>query len=249
METFGPPLIFLTPNVADTQHPLLLVVQGQEVDLGCISAEMEDILPKYRDMMRKIAQDPVGQTVQFELLMRLFFQHVLNVRPETLDCRRGGVRTVSREWCSDGVAASSSGAGMLGPVLAFRGEIEAQGRGSLHPHVLVWLLCGHLEVVGQLATMLKHNRLELQHRLRCFMRMVVASFESVSHASVQAAPQTFDGASLGRTVAVSKTARDLFKGDGGSELDLLRELLYFIGLRSRKSFCKRLMMMTGVDRC
>ena len=58
-----------------------------------------------------------------------------------MDCRRGGIRTVSREWCSDGVAASTSG-GMLGPVLAFRGEIEAQERGSLYPHVLVWLLCG-----------------------------------------------------------------------------------------------------------
>ena len=58
---------------------------------------------------------------------------------------------------------------MLGPVLAFRGEIEAQGRGSLHPHVLVWLVCGHLEVVGQLASMLKHDRSELQLRLRHFM--------------------------------------------------------------------------------
>jgi hypothetical protein len=82
METFGPPLIFLTPNLADTQHPLLLVVQGEEVDLGSVDQEMDPSLPKYRDMLRKIAQDPVAQTVQFEFLMRLFFQHVLNVRPE-----------------------------------------------------------------------------------------------------------------------------------------------------------------------
>ena len=153
METFGPPLIFLTPNLADTQHPLLLVVQGEQVDLGSVEADMEPCLPKYRDIMRKLAQDPVAQTVQFEFLMRLFFQHVLNVRPETLDCRRGGTRSVAHEWCSDGAAAATSGAGKLGPVLAFRGEIEAQGRGSLHPHVLVWLVCGHLEVVGQLASL------------------------------------------------------------------------------------------------
>ena len=225
METFGPPLIFLTPNLADTQHPLLLVVQGEEVDLGSVDQEMDPSLPKYRDMLRKIAQDPVAQTVQFEFLMRLFFQHVLNVRPETLDCRRGGVRTVSREWCSDGAAASSTGAGMLGPVLAFRGEIEAQGRGSLHPHILVWLVCGHLEVVGQLASMLKNNKAELQHRLRHFMKMVVASFESLSHASVQAAPRIVDGASLSTPVSVTKVARNLSKYDGGSDLDLLREML------------------------
>ncbi|CAJ1335646.1 unnamed protein product, partial [Effrenium voratum] len=89
METFGPPLTFLTPNVADTQHPLLLVVQGEEVDLGAVSSDTLDVLPKYRDMLRRIAQDPVAQTVQFELLMRLFFLHVLNVRPEALECRRG----------------------------------------------------------------------------------------------------------------------------------------------------------------
>ena len=123
METFGPPLIFVTPNVADTQHPLLLIVQGEAIDLGHVGSDMEHTLPKYRDMLRRLAQDPVAQVVQFELLMRLFLQHVLNVRPETLDCRRNSVRASCREWCSDGVAAASTGAGMLGPVLAFRGEI------------------------------------------------------------------------------------------------------------------------------
>ena len=34
-----------------------------------------------------------------------------------------------QERCSDGAAAASTGAGMVGPILAFRGEIEAHGRG------------------------------------------------------------------------------------------------------------------------
>ena len=223
MEAFGPPLIFLTPNVADMQHPLILVVQGEEIDLGTVHADMDPSLPKYRDIMRKIAQDPVAQTVQFEFLMRLFFQHVLNVRPETLDCRRGGTRKEVREWCSDGAATSILGAGMLGPILAFRGEIEAQGRGSLHPHVLVWLVCSHLEVMSDLATMLKNNKAELQLRLKHFMKMTVASFESLSHASVQAAPRIFDGKNLTKPVTVSKVAQNLSKYDGGSDVDLLQE--------------------------
>ena len=224
MEMFGPPLVFLTPNIADTQHPLLLVIQGETVDLGGVAADMPETLPKYRDMMRRLAQDPVAQTLQFEFLMRLFLQHVLNVRPETLDCRRGGVRAFAREWCSDGAAAASTGAGMLGPVAAFRGEIEAQGRGSLHPHVLVWLLCGHLDVMGQLADLLKHNKVELQLRLKHFMQMVVASFESLSQASVQAAPRLFDGNSMSKSVGISQVARNLSKYDGGSDLILLREM-------------------------
>ena len=55
--------------------------------------------------------------------------------------------------------------------------------------------------------------------------MVVASYESLSHASVQAAPRIFDGASLSTPVAVTKVARNLSKYDGGSDLDLLREML------------------------
>ncbi|CAE7839256.1 unnamed protein product, partial [Symbiodinium sp. CCMP2592] len=224
MEAFGPPLIFLTPNVADTQHPLLLVVQGEVVDLGAVSGDMETVLPKYRDMLRRLAQDPVALTVQFELLMRLFFQHVLNVRPDTLDCRRNAPRRGAREWCSDGVAAASTGAGMLGPILAFRGEIEAQGRGSLHPHILVWLVCRHMQVVSDLARMLREEKHVLQERLRTFMRMTVASFESIAHASVQAAPRIFGDLDAGRPVPVSSVAGNLCKYDGGCDLDLLREM-------------------------
>lgn len=224
MEAFGPPLIFLTPNVADTQHPLLLVVQGEAVDLGAVSADMESVLPKYRDMLRRLAQDPVGQTVQFELLMRLFFQHVLNVRPDTLDCRRNAPRRGAKEWCSDGAAAASTGAGMLGPILAFRGEIEAQGRGSLHPHILVWLVCRHMQVVSDLARMLREEKHVLQRCLRTFMCMTVASFESIAHASVQAAPRIFGDLDAGRAVSISSVARNLCKYDGGCDLDLLKEL-------------------------
>ena len=32
-------------------------------------------------MMRRVAQDPVGQTVCFELVMRLFVAHVLGASP------------------------------------------------------------------------------------------------------------------------------------------------------------------------
>ncbi|CAE7805362.1 unnamed protein product, partial [Symbiodinium sp. CCMP2592] len=201
METFGPPLMFVTPNPADTQHPLLLVIQGEEVDLGEVTPEMERDLPAYREMLRRLAADPVGQTLQFELLMRLFFQHVLNVRPETVDCRRSRPRGAAREWCQDGAAAASTGAGMLGPVLGFRGEIE---------------------VLEDLAERLRNHRAHLQECLRTFMHMAVASFESISHAS--AAPRMLGDPRLGSPLPVSEVASSLSKYDGGSDLDLLREL-------------------------
>jgi len=76
MSLFGPPLIFCTPNLADTKQLLLMVVEGVEVRLDGDEVDA-DLLPKYRDMMQRVARDPVGQTFMFEMIMRLFFIHVL----------------------------------------------------------------------------------------------------------------------------------------------------------------------------
>ena len=102
--------------------------------------------------------------------------------------------------------------------------VEAQGRGSLHPHILVWLVCGHLEVLSQLTEMLRTNQAELQKRLKEFMQVAVASFEAISHASVQAAPRCLGSADLDKPVKVKEVARNLCKYDGGTDVDLLREL-------------------------
>ena len=122
MTWFGTSLMFCTPNLRDTKQILLVVVQGIEVRLDDDEIDPAT-LPKYRDMMQRLARDPVGQTVMFELIMRLFFIHVLGVRPESLQNRRRAKTEAPREWCTDGVAASASAPGICGPVLAFRGEI------------------------------------------------------------------------------------------------------------------------------
>ena len=90
----------------------------------------DGVLPKYRDMLLRVAQDPVGQTRVFHLIMLLFFQHVLGVRPECIESRRGSRLSAPREWCTDGLAESACAPGIFGPVAASRGEIEPQGRGS-----------------------------------------------------------------------------------------------------------------------
>ena len=92
MSLFGPPLIFCTPNLAGTKQMLFLVVEGVEVSLDADDLDAET-LPKYRDMMQRLARDPVGQTLVFELTMRLFFIHVLGVRPECLQNRQRAKRS------------------------------------------------------------------------------------------------------------------------------------------------------------
>ena len=76
----------------------------------------------------------------FELMMRLFFTQVLGVRPETIGWPRGSVTKPAKMWTSSGIAADFTKPWLFGPIAAAMGPVEAQGRGSLHPHILVWLL-------------------------------------------------------------------------------------------------------------
>ena len=201
MSLFGPPVIFCTPNLADTKQPLLLIVEGVELRLED-GLESDETLPKYRDMMQRLARDPVGQTVVFHLIMTLFFIHVLGVRPDCLRNRRRAAPGAPREWCTDGVAASSSAPGIFGPPLAFRGEIEAQGRGSLHPHILVWLLCFSAAMILRL---FQRSRATFQANLAKWMRACVVAIESVCQSSVEALPRRF-GAQAGGPEAGSSDA-------------------------------------------
>ena len=50
------------------------------------------------------------------------------------------MRKAARAWASDGVAADYMAPWLFGPIAAAFGAVEAQGRGSLHPHILIWLL-------------------------------------------------------------------------------------------------------------
>ena len=219
MQLFGPPLIFCTPNIADTKQLLLLVVEGNEVSLD-VEDVAPEVLPKYRDMMQRLARDPVGQTLVFELVMRLFFIHVLGVRPGCLQNRRRAKPKAPREWCTDGIAASSSAPRIFGPVLAFRGEIEAQGRGSLHPHILVWLVAMSSWLV--LGT-LRRDPDNFKRNVVVWMKECVAAVEATCQSSTQSTLRRFNNPG-GRTTPLPFTQVErrntLF--DGGSELDAMR---------------------------
>ena len=153
--------------------------------------------------------------------MRLFSLHVLGVRPECLHNRRRQGQGTTREWCSDGVAASSTACGVFGPVLAFRGEIEAQGRGSLHPHILVWLLGIHMDCLLRL---LRRDMSTLRVRLRSYMRAVIAAVESVAQSAVQHLPRHFGRVDeQAAPLPFTAVEQSLSAFDGVSEVEALRQ--------------------------
>ena len=124
---YGAPLVFTTMNVADTKHPLMcLLYEGQEMARWRLLEEDEPNLPNNTEMLRRVARDPVSQAIFSHLMLDLFCRHMLGV-----DSGR------KRGFCDS--MASSTQPGIFGPVQAYFGPLETQGRGGLHAHMCVWV--------------------------------------------------------------------------------------------------------------
>ena len=119
--------------------------------------------------------------------MQLFFIRVLGIRPELIGWRRGSVMRPSELWQGNGVAADFRSRWLFGPIAAAFGPVEAQGRGSLHPHILVWLLLAEL---SDLLAWLLRDRGCFRDRLNMWMRELIASVASVQESAVTHLPQT-----------------------------------------------------------
>lgn len=116
MLTCGMPSYFVTINPADVHHPLVKFLAGADIDIDKLLPEQ---VPKYWDQAILVARNPVIGATFFNLYMKAFIQSILGF------------------GCKDSEIARLGG--VLGKVKAYYGCVEAQGRGSLHCHMLVWI--------------------------------------------------------------------------------------------------------------
>lgn len=114
----GPPSIWMTINPADTQDPIAQVLSGQDIDLDHF------VKLDHRPSDVAIASDPYASASFFHLMVNAILECLLGIK----GYKRG--QHVQREK------------GILGIVEAHIGTVEAQGRGTLHLHVLLWLWGG-----------------------------------------------------------------------------------------------------------
>ena len=84
--------------------------QGAEINLD-IDAD-PDLKLTYEDSCLRVVNDPVGQCVVVELLLRLFVLHILGASPDFV-AQPERVTVEHRVWTSDGVAASLTSLGFL----------------------------------------------------------------------------------------------------------------------------------------
>jgi hypothetical protein len=110
-----PPSIWLTINPADTQDPIAQVLCGQDFDLDNFTAFDE------KPSSVAIAADPFASARFFHLVVQAVLQALLGIKGFH------HARAVERET------------GVLGIVEGYIGTVEAQGRGTLHLHMVLWL--------------------------------------------------------------------------------------------------------------
>ena len=167
---FGPPLVFTTTNFADVCSPVLnLMYEGKSIGAWRILEEQSPAMPSMQEMLRRVARDPVSQALFFDLMVKLFLQHVLGV-------------DLDREH-ADGVA-SSGAPGLFGCVQAFFGPVETQGRGGLHPHMHVWV---RNPIDARFLDKLRsgEGREGLLEKLRCWRDAVLEKVASIQFDSVE----------------------------------------------------------------
>ena len=88
-------------------------------------------MPKYEEMLRIIARDPVAQARFFILAERLFCEHILGTGPWDSQLRHHGIK--DGIIFPDGFAANGLNSGM-NFIASLHGPIEEQARLSVHSH-------------------------------------------------------------------------------------------------------------------
>lgn len=148
---FNPPSLWVTINPADTQDPIAQVFAGVEIDLDrfCDTAG-----PTNSQRAANVAQDPFAAAKYFHFIVKCVLEILFGITKNA----RG---RIDRQE------------GIFGKVQSYVGTVEAQGRGTLHLHMLLWLK--DAPAAHQMKTALKSQ---------IFRDKVVAFIKSTIRASI-----------------------------------------------------------------
>ena len=139
---YGPAALFLTINLTDNNDPRIVLLAGRrEVN---VDGRLPTVLLDGFQRARAAANDPVAVAEWFAIIIRAVLSTMFGV--------------------------SRAGGGVLGPVSAYYGTLETQGRGSLHAHFVV-----HLEGVSTQEIQRRvGSDAEFRERLFAFLESVIA---------------------------------------------------------------------------
>lgn len=113
----NPPSLWITINPSDTQDPIAQVLAGYDINLDDFCAVLG---PNSAQRATNIAGDPFASAQFFHFIIKTVIEVLFGIRKTTTG------RLSRRE-------------GIFGYVKGYIGTVEAQGRGTLHLHMLIWL--------------------------------------------------------------------------------------------------------------
>lgn len=114
MMHIGMPSFYITINPADIYNPVLKFMSGEDLDVDNL---LPDQIPTFFEQAKLVARNPVLASQFFHLTMTSFFEGILNYTPDN----------------------DPTELGLFGLTKGYFGCVEAQGRGTLHCHLFVWL--------------------------------------------------------------------------------------------------------------
>jgi hypothetical protein len=103
-------------NSSDTHDPIAQIFAGESINLDDFFPAAG---PDSNQRARNIARDPFAATKYFFFIINTILTHLFQVNATT--------QHVNSEM------------GMLGHIKGYFGVVEAQGRGTLHVHMMIWL--------------------------------------------------------------------------------------------------------------
>ena len=118
----GPPSLWITVNPSDTGDPIAQVFAGENIDMD---AFVNTAGPNAEERSKTIAADPYVAAKFFHYVIAALLEELFGITAYA-----HGVPVKRNE-------------GIFGKVASYIGTVEAQGRGTLHLHMIVWL-CGSL---------------------------------------------------------------------------------------------------------
>lgn len=118
----GPPSLWITINPSDTGDPIAQVFAGEDIDMDNF---VKSSGPNSDERSRNISADPFAAAKFFHFVISALIEELFGIKAAT---------QTSQVKRTDGI---------FGKVASYIGTVEAQGRGTLHLHMIVWL-CGAL---------------------------------------------------------------------------------------------------------
>jgi hypothetical protein len=145
----NPPSLWITINPCDLHDPIVQVFAGSNINMDAFASI---IGPTKEERARNVARDPYAAAK--------FFHYTIQTVLETLF----GIKVTPQQI--------QSSIGIAGYVSAYFGTVEAQGRGTLHLHIIMWLRDAPSS--DQMQTMLRSET--FRKRMEDFIRANIRSY-------------------------------------------------------------------------